>query len=438
MDAELVLDQNDDDNDDNTHCVDSVDHHQHHHQHRRNPVSRLWRSLQRRTESLLLRRRGRVGGAHRLSTFLRTAAVALTMVLCHISASTTSNTVAATAAATTSTNTNTNAAPVTIVPTASHHAQQSRQVTLLASSSGSHVSPLHHATMLHVQRGGTTTTATVTTTPPAKVIKKPHAQHRHGHSKKQQQQDSSSSTTIVNEIRNMERVVEQSVVVAGEQTSRTLVEALHDLHQYMRGPKSDTLLLLLATALITPLCQQVSLSPILGFLAAGMFMGPNGFGVISGIHTTETLAELGIVFFLFEMGIELSFNRLKSMRRDVFGLGLAQFMTTALAVAGIGAVVGLPANANVVLGGGLALSSSAFVLQLLKDKNQLATRFGKAAFGVLLFQDLAVVPLLVVTPILAGSGAGLATALSSALVKAAMALSKSKGLDQCGRASWQG
>lgn len=221
---------------------------------------------------------------------------------------------------------------------------------------------------------------------------------------------------------NMEKAVEAGVATASRNTGKTLHEASQDLAKYMAGPKSDTLLLLLATALITPLCKQVSLSPILGFLASGMLLGPNGLGLISGIHTTETLAELGIVFFLFEMGIELSFERLKSMRRDVFGLGFSQFMVTALAVAGVGKLVGLPANALVVLGGGLALSSSAFVLQLLKDKNQLATRFGKASFGVLLFQDLAVVPLLVVTPILAGNGSGLAKALTSALVKAAMAL----------------
>lgn len=205
-------------------------------------------------------------------------------------------------------------------------------------------------------------------------------------------------------------------------TERTLTEAIHDLAKYMRGPKSDTLILLLATALITPLCQRVKLSPILGFLASGMLLGPNGCGLISGIHTTETLAELGIVFFLFEMGIELSFNRLLSMRRDVFGLGFSQFMVTALAVAGVGKLAGQSASALVVLGAGLALSSSAFVLQLLKDKNQLATRFGKAAFGILLFQDLAVVPLLVVTPILAGNGSGLASALGGAVLKAAMAL----------------
>jgi monovalent cation:proton antiporter-2 (CPA2) family protein len=205
-------------------------------------------------------------------------------------------------------------------------------------------------------------------------------------------------------------------------TTRTMQDALQDLFDFMRGPKSDTLLLLLATSLITPVCKRLGTSPILGFLAAGMLLGPNGWGLINGIHTTETLAELGIVFFLFEMGIELSFERLLSMRKDVFGLGLSQFLLTAIAVATVGAFFGIPANALVVLGGGIALSSSAFVLQLLKDKNQLATRFGKASFGVLLFQDLAVVPLLVVTPILAGSGTGLAAALGSAVLKAVMAL----------------
>lgn len=216
--------------------------------------------------------------------------------------------------------------------------------------------------------------------------------------------------------------VEDRVITAGRETKKTLREAAEDLMKYMEGPKSDTLLLLLATALVTPLCKRLGTSPILGFLAAGMLLGPNALGLISGIHTTETLAELGIVFFLFEMGLELSVERLLSMRKDVFGLGFSQFIVTALVAAGIGGLLGLPGNALVVLGGGLALSSSAFVLQLLKDKDQLATRFGKAAFGVLLFQDLAVVPLLVVTPILAGGGRGLAGAVFNAVVKAGLAL----------------
>ena len=354
----------------------------------------------------------------RYRSLLMTAAMTFT-ILFRVLSTTTTTTAATTTMATTngiSSTTNTN--------------------VLLASSSASMMTsnnrPIQDAALSYVQRGGTTTTTSKTTNwlrqkqKSSKATTTPTTTKKFNAKKllsKNNNNNHNNNNEIVNEILNMERAVEQSVVVASEQTSRTFVEALQDLHKYMSGPKSDTLLLLLATALITPLCQKVNLSPILGFLASGMIMGPNGFGVISGIHTTETLAELGIVFFLFEMGIELSFNRLKSMRRDVFGLGLAQFMTTAMVVAGVGTMVGLPTNANVVLGGGLALSSSAFVLQLLKDKNQLATRFGKAAFGVLLFQDLAVVPLLVVTPILAGSGAGLATALGSALVKAAMALS---------------
>ena len=208
-----------------------------------------------------------------------------------------------------------------------------------------------------------------------------------------------------------------------KETKKTFREAIVDLNAYMKGPKSDTLFLLLATALITPLCKMAGTSPILGFLASGMLLGPNGFGIISGIHTTETLAELGIVFFLFEMGIELSVERLKSMKKDVFGLGLSQYTITAAAIGLVAKYAGgLSGPASVVVGGALSLSSSAFVLQLIKDKKELATRFGKASFGVLLLQDLAVVPLLVATPILAGSGS-LASALGSAVVKAAMALS---------------
>jgi len=239
-----------------------------------------------------------------------------------------------------------------------------------------------------------------------------------------QQQPSRSRKTLVtfNKESNNKKGMQEAVVTAADSTSRTIKEAMIELGKYIQGPKSDTLWLLLATALITPLCKMVGASPILGFLASGMLLGPNGFGLISGIHTTETLAELGITFFLFEMGLELSIDRLLSMKRDVFGLGLSQFVCSALAIAGVGKVLNLPANAQVVLGGGLALSSSAFVLQLLKDKNQLATRFGKASFGVLLFQDLAVVPLLVVTPILAGGGSGMAAALGSAILKAGIAL----------------
>jgi CPA2 family monovalent cation:H+ antiporter-2 len=184
------------------------------------------------------------------------------------------------------------------------------------------------------------------------------------------------------------------------------------------GGRRDSLVVLLASALVAPLAKAVGASPIIGFLVAGMALGPAGASIVADVHTTEILAELGIDFFLFEMGLELSVARLMSMKRDVFGLGLAQFTVTTGALAWIASRIapGLNAAALLVIGGGLALSSSAFVLQLLRDADELGTRHGRAAFGILLFQDLAVVPLLIAVPLLArGSFGGRAAMISLAV-----------------------
>lgn len=291
-----------------------------------------------------------------------------------------------------------------------------------ASAAGGVAAPVASA----VSRGGGAVAATTTK---SKILSAIFSKQHGGDSFQQDASPVSVDRTIVNRWDEMRgggsktATVDSGMAELSKETKKTFREAIVDLNAYMKGPKSDTLFLLLATALITPLCKMAGTSPILGFLASGMLLGPNGLGVISGIHTTETLAELGIVFFLFEMGIELSVERLKSMKKDVFGLGLSQYTITAAAIGMVAKYFGgLSAAASVVVGGALSLSSSAFVLQLIKDKKELATRFGKASFGVLLLQDLAVVPLLVATPILAGSGS-LASALGSAVVKAAMALS---------------
>ena len=201
-----------------------------------------------------------------------------------------------------------------------------------------------------------------------------------------------------------------------------VLDALTGLQDYMKGAKADTLLLLSTTAFNAPLCQKIGLSPILGFLFLGLLFGPNGYGLVKDVHTTEMLADIGIVFFLFEMGIHLSFNTLMKMKTTVFGLGGSQFAITAAVVGVIATFLGVSKEAAIILGGGLALSSSAFVLQLLKDKKMLDTEYGKTSFGVLLLQDLMVVPLLVITPILAGGGDGIGAAITSALVQIAMAL----------------
>lgn len=186
----------------------------------------------------------------------------------------------------------------------------------------------------------------------------------------------------------------------------------------MSGAKRDSLLMLLATSAVIPLCRRLRTSPIVGFLLIGALLGPRGMDLVADTHAVDALGELGIVFFLFEMGLELSAERLRAMRRDVFGLGGCQYLLSAIAIASAGVRCGLSPAAAVTVGGSLALSSSAFVLQLLKDRGALGTAHGKAALGILLLQDLAVVPLIVVVRLLAEGGQGLGKALAVAALKA--------------------
>lgn len=243
-----------------------------------------------------------------------------------------------------------------------------------------------------------------------------------------------SATTTTSTVCSIPRGghIDGASVTSTPASSNMVTALLSGLLSYMKGAKSDTLSLLATTAVVAPVCKRVGISSILGFLVAGMALGPNGIkgGLIADVHRTEMLADLGIVFFLFEMGLHINFDTLMSMKKDVFGLGLAQVILTASTVAGIAKLCGLSSAAMVVLGGGLALSSSAFVLQLLKDKQQLETRHGKSSLGVLILQDLAVVPLLVVTPLLAGEGGGLGKAFASAGVAFVLALS---ALGVCGK-----
>jgi len=186
----------------------------------------------------------------------------------------------------------------------------------------------------------------------------------------------------------------------------------------------DALVLLLTTVIIVPVMRKLNTSPILGFLVAGIVLGPNGLGLIRDVVASKKLAEFGVVFFLFEMGLELSSDKLISLGKDVFGLGTAQFVISGALITLLSIASGLAVPPSVVIGFGVALSSSAFVLQLLSERGEMGTRFGRATFGILLLQDLAVVPLLVVTPLLAGSGgaAAVGKAVGVAGAKGALAL----------------
>lgn len=181
----------------------------------------------------------------------------------------------------------------------------------------------------------------------------------------------------------------------------------------------DTLTFLAVTVLVIPIFKSIKASPILGFFLSGVVL--NHLGLIRNITDVKALSELGILFLLFEMGLELSLARLRALAKFAFGMGLAQVLLSTLAFTAfelppngaIGTKIleflfhSRPDLVNirtideaVVIGAALSMSSSAFVLQLLSEKGELPTRFGSATLGILLFQDIAVVPLLVILPIL--------------------------------------
>lgn len=187
----------------------------------------------------------------------------------------------------------------------------------------------------------------------------------------------------------------------------------------------DTLTFLAATVLVVPSFKAIKASPILGFFLSGVVL--NQLGLIRNILDVKALSELGILFLLFEMGLELSLARLRALAKFAFGMGLAQVLFCTLAFTAfelppngaIGTKIleflfhSRPDLVNirtideaVVIGAALSMSSSAFVLQLLAEKGELPTRFGSATLGILLFQDIAVVPLLVILPILESGALG--------------------------------
>ena len=166
---------------------------------------------------------------------------------------------------------------------------------------------------------------------------------------------------------------------------------------------------LAAAAIAAPLAKRLGLGAILGYLAAGVAIGPSGLGVIYGFHEVETVmhtAEFGVVLLLFLIGLELRPKRLWAMRSGIFGMGAIQVIGSALLIAAAGFLFGLGTGIAILVGLTLALSSTAFALQSLAERGQMASRHGRAAFSILLFQDMAVIPILALLPLLAGGGQG--------------------------------
>ena len=194
------------------------------------------------------------------------------------------------------------------------------------------------------------------------------------------------------------------------------------------SPLEMTLFLLLASVAGVALFRFLNLPPMLGYLSVGMLVGPHAFGIVPDMHGAKELAEFGVVFLMFSIGLEFSLARLRTMRRAVFGLGLAQVLVTIAATVLAGGLLRTWMHVSwqgcVALGGALAMSSTAIVIKMLVERFELESSHGRNILGVLLFQDLAVVPLLIVIAALGGPTEGpqqLLTHLGFAAGKIALA-----------------
>jgi len=184
----------------------------------------------------------------------------------------------------------------------------------------------------------------------------------------------------------------------------------------------DILFLLLGAIVVVPLFQALRIPAVLGYLVAGTILGPHTPGPVVDMEVPQILSEFGVVFLLFAIGLELPLSRLRAMRRYIFGLGLMQVLLTSAAIGGVAWTLGQSTAAALVIGGMLSFSSTATVLKLLVERGETVARFGRISVAVLIFQDLAVVPLLTLLPLLAGGETSIPQALALAAVKAGGAI----------------
>ncbi len=181
--------------------------------------------------------------------------------------------------------------------------------------------------------------------------------------------------------------------------------------------------ILLATAVITVVIfRRFSMPPILGYLVLGVLIGPHALAFVPESADTRYLAEFGVVFLMFSIGLEFSLPQLKAMRHIVLGFGSTQVLSTMALVMAVALLSGQSWQASLVLGGVIAMSSTAIISKVLAEQTQLHSAHGRQIMGVLLFQDLAVIPLLVLVPALALSGHQIALEIGGALLKAGVAL----------------
>jgi CPA2 family monovalent cation:H+ antiporter-2 len=198
---------------------------------------------------------------------------------------------------------------------------------------------------------------------------------------------------------------------------------------------SDALVVLGTAGIVVPILSRLGFSPVLGYLAAGALLGPLGLGsliqsfpalfwfTVSDAKDVAGIAELGVVFLLFLIGLELSLHRLMTMRRLVFGLGGLQVLITTVLLAALAVYFGKTPSEAIILGASLSLSSTAIVLELLSRQERMKTNVGRASFAVLLAQDIAVIPILIFIALpTAGSQGSVLASVGKAVMQAAIAL----------------
>jgi CPA2 family monovalent cation:H+ antiporter-2 len=185
----------------------------------------------------------------------------------------------------------------------------------------------------------------------------------------------------------------------------------------------NLIIILFSSSIIVSIFRSFKGSPILGYLLAGILIGPHVFGWVQDVHSVETLGEYGVVFLLFTLGLKMPLQRLQVLRRYVFGLGFFQVLITSIVFGGACYyLLGLSSKASILIGSALSLSSTAVAMQVLHERGEFAQRYGRVSFANLLFQDLAVVVILVVQLSLMNSSSSLVNDIISAGLKAFIVL----------------
>lgn len=186
----------------------------------------------------------------------------------------------------------------------------------------------------------------------------------------------------------------------------------------MQGTLPVILILLTSSVLVVAMFRVLRLPTMLAYFLVGLLLGPQTFGIVQNTQANQHLAEFGVVFLMFSIGLEFSLSKLRAMQTTVFGLGSAQVAITMMVVAGACLFAGLSLPTAFIVGGALAMSSTAIVSKMLVEGLVINSRHGRISIGVLLFQDLAVVPLLILIPALASDAQSIVTLLGLSMLKA--------------------